>query len=442
MTANDYVHAALEHHKREGHLLAVRARWIALAVIAVLLVSLNPSVEVLYYHGLLLAFALLGWVQLQIGRVGSSRPELFLLFCDLALMTFVSLVPNPFHDEGWPITMQYHFNNFMYFYVLLAAATLAYSWRTVFAVGTWTSGLWLTSMGLILWLFNGDSALSERVRAAVGPDTDLAWLLDPNAVNVGMRVQEVVVFMIVAVILGLSSRRFNMLVLAQADAARQRANLTRYFAPSMVEELVARDRPFDTVRHQDAAVLFADIVGFTKLAEHSEPDEIVETLRAFHERMERAVFDNHGTLDKFLGDGLMATFGTPEPDPHCAARALSCAADMLAAVDAWNAERRGRGEPEIRISIGAHVGPVVIGDIGSARRLEFAVIGDTVNVAARLEAITRDLSVNAAFSAPLVEAAKADDGVDCAGLLSRLRDGGTATLRGRDEPTGIHCIAS
>lgn len=440
MTANDYLVAALQHHKREGHLLAIRARWVALSVIAVLLVALNPTLEVVYYLMLLVAFAVLGWLQLRIGRVGSSRPELVLMFCDLALLTFVAMVPNPLQEDGWPLTMQYHFNNFMYFYVLLAAATLAYSWRTVFAVGTWTSMLWLAAMAAVLFLFDGDPALSERVVAAVGAGSEMAWLLDPNEVKIGMRVQEVVVFLIVAVILGLSSRRYNRLVLAQADAARERANLTRYFAPSMVDELVERDNPFDTVRHQNAAVLFADIVGFTKLAEHQSPDEVVATLRAFHERMERAVFDNRGTLDKFLGDGLMATFGTPEPDPHAAARALSCADDMLRAVEAWNRERRAQGKSEIRISVGAHYGPVVIGDIGSARRLEFAVVGDTVNVAARLEALTRERAVQAVFSDALIGEAREDRVIAVDGLIGRLEDGGETSLRGRDESVRLHCL--
>jgi adenylate cyclase len=72
-----------------------------------------------------------------------SRPELALLFCDLALLTFIAVVPNPFGSGRWPVAMQLHFGNFIYFFVLLSGATLAYSWRTVIAVGTWTSALWI-----------------------------------------------------------------------------------------------------------------------------------------------------------------------------------------------------------------------------------------------------------------------------------------------------------
>lgn len=136
-----FARAALATAKQEGLQLAVRARYVALAVIACLLPIINPSWEQLYYLPLLGLFALIGWGQVRVGRVGVSRPELALLFCDLALLTFIAVVPNPFGSGRWPVAMQFHFGNFIYFFVLLAGATLAYSWRTVIAFGTWTAGL-------------------------------------------------------------------------------------------------------------------------------------------------------------------------------------------------------------------------------------------------------------------------------------------------------------
>ena len=131
-----FAQAALAAAKREGLQQAVRARYVALAVIACLLPVINPSWEQLYYLAILGLFALIGWGQVWVGRVGVSRPELALLFCDLALLTFLNVVPNPFGSAHWPVAMQYHFGNFIYFFVLLSGATLAYSWRTVIAMGT------------------------------------------------------------------------------------------------------------------------------------------------------------------------------------------------------------------------------------------------------------------------------------------------------------------
>src|SRR6201993_4429042 len=109
-----FAQAALATAKQEGLQLAVRARYVALAIIACLLPILNPSWEQLFYVVLLGLFALIGWAQTRVGRVGVSRVELALLFCDLALLTFIIVAPNPFSSGHWAVSMQYHFGNFIY----------------------------------------------------------------------------------------------------------------------------------------------------------------------------------------------------------------------------------------------------------------------------------------------------------------------------------------
>lgn len=228
-----FAEAALANSKREGLLLAVRARWVALAVTAVTLPILNPNWEVLYYIAALGLFAAIGWAQLKVGRSGVSWPELFLMFCDLALMTFLAVVANPSSPVGWPIGMQFRFNTFIYFFVLLATATLAYSWRTVVAMSTWTAGLWTAGVAWAYLHSDTHAALSERVRAALGPDDRLFALLDPAAINVGARFQEITVFLIVAMTLAVAVRRSNTLLASHAGIERERANLARYFSPNI-----------------------------------------------------------------------------------------------------------------------------------------------------------------------------------------------------------------
>ena len=438
--ANAAVMEALAADKREGLLLATRARWVALAVIAVFLPFLNTTWSVLYYEFLLLGFALTGWAQLKIGRVGRSRAELFLMGCELALLTFIVVVPNPFSVVTWPTAMQYRFENFLYFFILLAGATMAYSWRTVLAMGTWTTGLWLGAMVLVLLFGVEQAELSAAAETAFAGHPFLIALLDPNAVDIGLRFQEIVVFLITAGVLALGGWRANRLLHRQAEVARQRANLARHFAPTMVDQLATRDQPLGDVRAQPVAVLFADIVGFTKLAERQSPEEVVATLREFHSLMERAVFDNGGTLDKFLGDGLMVTFGTPDEGPEDADNGLRCARAMHTSVAAWNGDRRARGAEPIRLSVGMHYGEVVLGDIGSARRLEFAVLGDVVNVANRLEALTRELDASIIVSAACTEAIQRNGGASDA-LLEDFVDAGRQALRGREESLDIWLLA-
>ncbi len=158
-----FAQTALANAKHEGLRLAVRARFFALAVIACILPIINPNWEVIYYIALLGLFALIGWAQLRVGQVGVSRTELALMFCDLALLTFVSIVPNPWSTAHWPIAMQFHLDNFIYFFVLLSGATLAYSWRTVIAMGTWTAGLWVVGMIWVWFQPDRNPELTARI---------------------------------------------------------------------------------------------------------------------------------------------------------------------------------------------------------------------------------------------------------------------------------------
>jgi len=396
-TQNKYTEAALEQHKAEGQDLALRARWIALALIAVLMVFINPHWDVVYYLGVLACLALNGWAMRRIGRVGQSRPELALIFVDLAVMTVGMVMPNPLSENDMPLPMQYRFDNFLYFFVILAAGTLAYSWRTVVAIGTWTAGMWSIGVALVWWFSVPPPELIAAAQQGFGDNPRLANLLSPYSINFKLRVQEVVVFVIVAVTLGVSVRRFKALLVSNAGLERERANLSRYFSPNVVDELSQNDEPLKQIRTHKVAVLFIDIVNFTKFAASREPFEVIKVLRGFHARMEAEVFRYEGTLDKYLGDGLMATFGTPFAGEHDATHALECACAMAEAIEKWNAERRQDAEPEICAGIGLHYGSVVLGDIG-ANRLEFAVIGNTVNVSSRLEALTRKLNVRVVMS--------------------------------------------
>ncbi len=418
---------ALERNKREGMDLAVKARIGALSATALLLVFLNPNWDVLWYHALLLALVFVGLAQRRVGRVGQSRAELGLLFADLALMTVALLMPNPFSNDPVPTAMIFRFEVFQYFSIILAAGVLTYSWRTIIAIGNWTAALWLLGAACVWWFGRTYPEMGEAMQAVFPDNPDLARLFDPNTVNWDLRIQEVIVFFMTAAILAIAVRRYQRLVLDSAEMSRERTNLARYFSPTMVEELSTKDEPLGQIRSHDAAVLFVDIVGFTSYSDGRPPQEVIETLRAFHARMESEVFAHGGTLDKYLGDGLMATFGTPLPLPDDAARAVACVQAMADRMQALNTSRRADGLPEIDARFGLHFGPVVLGDIG-ANRLEFAVLGDTVNVASRLEAMTRDLGVRAVLS---------DASVQAAGTHGRLRRAPDQKVRGIADPLPV-----
>jgi adenylate cyclase len=217
----------------------------------------------------------------------------------------------------------------------------------------------------------------------------------------------------------------------RAAAERARNNLSRYFSPNLVEMLAARDEPLGAVRRQTVAVLFADIVGFTSMAERMAPETVVRVLREYHERMTAPIFACGGTIDKYIGDEIFAVFGVPEASTEDAANALRCADMMLSALECWNDEREARGEPQLAIGIGLNYGPAVLGDVGSEHSFSFTVIGDTVNTASRLQRLTRSLETPLVVGDALVEAVNSGGSDTAAALASQLHDQGEQALRGR-----------
>jgi adenylate cyclase len=210
---------------------------------------------------------------------------------------------------------------------------------------------------------------------------------------------------------------------------RQRANLARYFAPAVVERLAASDAPARLDRTQEAAVLFVDIVGFTRLGESMTPAAAMELLRRFHTRVEQAVFAHGGMVDKFMGDGAMACFGVPDESATAAADAIRAALTLLAALD----EPIERGAARLTVGVGIHCGPVLMGDIGGSTQFQFTVIGDTVNVASRLESLTRQQGTSLIVSDVALAAARSHLEPD---VLARFEPLPDLKLRGRDGTIG------
>lgn len=166
---------------------------------------------------------------------------------------------------------------------------------------------------------------------------------------------------------------------------RIRERLSRYHSPAVVEEIASESAALEKVRTRPVSVLFADIVGFTTLAETMTPEALSRFLSTVFTFAADAVFAQGGTLDKFIGDAVMAFFGAPIPQADHPRRAIAAAARIIEAALVWNAERAGRGEAPVAIRIGINTGNAVVGDIGSDQRVDYTVLGNTVNVAARLE---------------------------------------------------------
>ncbi len=188
--------------------------------------------------------------------------------------------------------------------------------------------------------------------------------------------------------------RNTVLEAVQLDRANQQ--LGRYFSPKVASAIAGSANSLlkPGGKRQKVAVMFCDLRDFTGFSENRSPEEVVAFLSDYHERMVKVIFEHGGTLDKFLGDGILATFGTPEAGESDLSRAVECGLSMKKALAELNAQRVTAGLEPVGQGIGIHYGEAIVGNIGSSERLEYTVIGDTVNQASRIESACKTLGVD------------------------------------------------
>lgn len=239
--------------------------------------------------------------------------------------------------------------------------------------------------------FGGQSILMQQIRSAiccplVGSEDRVLGVLYVDNVTTTHRFSEhdleyLIAFAGIAAA-GIENQQYAHRIQKEMLA---RENLTRYFAPQVAEQIASsREAARLGGDKRPVAVLFSDIRGFTPLSESMNPDDMASLLSEYFTEMVECVFRHDGTLDKFMGDAVMAQWGAPIAGNDDADRALRAAVDMMRALKKLNAKWRTEGRPQLQHGIAVNYGEAFAGNIGSERRLEFTVIGDTVNTAYRL----------------------------------------------------------
>ena len=310
-------------------------------------------------------------------------------------------------------------------------------WTGIVSIAAWSAGfLWVANLPDLL-----PSSSRDVLDSGLSAQAVISNFLDPHKVSLTTWYNQIVFLVLVTLILALTVWRSRQLVRRQVATEAERAALSRYFSPNIVRELSTNGRALEQPTVQPAAVLFADMVGFTAISERLAPDALVGLLREFHGRLARVTFAHDGTVDKYIGDAIMAHFGTPRPQKDDPARALACAAAMIAEIQGWNAERAKAGEAPIGVGVGVHYGEVLVGNIGDERRLEYTVLGDAVNVASRLERLTRQTGAHLMVSDDLIRAVRGC-GVEPSSIVEGLHRDQARTVRGRHEPVAVWCLAA
>ncbi|MDP1966331.1 MAG: adenylate/guanylate cyclase domain-containing protein [Reyranella sp.] len=432
----------LREEEQNGSLFAFRARLVALGAISLWLLLAAGPMRVPVSLAACGALAVAAWL---VYRTRTARWAKAIQAAVIVLEVSVIVVATMEVSPGSPTSglwVEQVFGRrsiFLYLSVYLAASALSYSARTVVLTGVVCLVALLLST---VWTVVALARAANLDLLAVDHPVTLGFALlgqviGPGFVTPQAFVLQQLIFMtictaFIAAAVWRARAHLGRTLLAEGE----RNNLARYFSPNLVDRLAGAERDFEMGREEKATVLFVDVVGFTRLMEGLPPQLTITFLRAFHEHMAACIFRHGGTLDKFIGDGVMATFGTPDSQPDDEARALRCALDMVKTVADWNCVRHRRGLPQVRISVGVHVGPVLMGAIGSRNRLEYSAVGDTVNVASRLEHLSRDHDAAIVTSAETLSAA----GLDAADA-ARFRSIGPVSIPGRAQPIEVFVVA-
>lgn len=224
--------------------------------------------------------------------------------------------------------------------------------------------------------------------------------------------------------------------LAVVDAVvreqRQRRRLSRFFSPAVLDEIVRQrgEAALGSAR-REITVLFADIRGFTSIAERLDPEQVAQMLGEYLTEMTDAVFQHGGTVDKYIGDAIMALYNAPLPAPDHAARAVRTALEFQRRTRTVSARWQSRLGAELRSGVGIHTGEAVVGTMGSRQRLEYTAVGDTVNLASRLEGLTKEYGVPIVISESTWAAVQAE---------FPTRELGAVAVRGRTRPVRIFAV--
>jgi len=414
---------AIAHLLTEADIEAERTTgWVLVALAAALAASLLLSGRIASVAGYeeiwvrlglgalaVAAFLALGVVSLVLVRSGSYAPWMAFAFTAGDAAIIVLAVGATLHETGLGGNWVAVAPTLWAAPLILAVGALRY--RP--SVQLWGTGLMVAGLALVMAVF-GASILLPAADA-------MAFVANPAASGL----LSVPASLVRAVMLGLAGATTALvmarrLLLRAVREAGERASIAR-FLPAEIAPLMEGDHlaAWRRGRRQEVTVLFVDLRGSTTLAERMDPARLSVFISSFRRRVMQAAGSYGGVVDKFIGDGALLIFGVPEPKPDDARRAVLCAREIIRLVERWNAKRRF--DPPVGIGIGLHTGEAFCGVLGAYERLEFTVLGDVVNVAARIEQATKR------FAAPLV-ASEA--------TVARARDTGEWQEVGRGPPRG------
>jgi adenylate cyclase len=429
----------LRQEELNGFAFAFKARTVALCVVAMWVMVSSSAGRLPVLMGAALLFLGVGWVAYASRR---SRHSLLIqsacALVDVTILVVASHLPDRDWYE-WALQSWLRRSAFLYLVAYVACSALTFSVVIVLVSGLAAVLGLLASFAFVIYAaehvdsFQGFAAANayDLLRQLMAAQSVEPWVFMAN---------QIVLLAVTTGLIAGAIWRARRHVERAVQAEVRSHNLGRYFSPQVAAQLAETAGTPGTGSVHRATVLFVDVIGSTGLMEGAAPERVINAVRAYHERVAPIVLRHGGMIDKFLGDGIMAVFGPPQEDPADAYDAILCAAVILDTMAAWSEERAQRGLLTNAVSMGLHFGAVVQGNVGIADRLEFTTLGDTVNIANRLEGMTRQYDADILLSRETIEAAESFQRLP-SGLKARMRDLGLLPIAGREAPVHVFAIS-
>ncbi|MEQ8357492.1 MAG: adenylate/guanylate cyclase domain-containing protein [Kiloniellaceae bacterium] len=316
----------------------------------------------------------------------------------------------------------------LYVFIFIALRALRFDARFVVLAGFLAALGWGVLMAYVVYADPGDTMITR----------DYVAYLTSNSVLLGAEFDKIISILVVTALIAVALYRAKGLLVRAFTEQSAAHELSRFFDPEIAARIKGAEQHIraGSGEMRKAAILNLDMRGFTRLAGAAPPEEVMQLLGEYQHRMVPVIQRNGGSIDKFLGDGIMATFGAAQPSERYAADALTALEEAMAAAEDWRKECEAKGRSCPRVNGAVATGPILFGAVGDDTRLEYTVIGDAVNLSAKLEKHNKDLGVSALCDRATYDTACAQ-GYRPAEEKRRL----TAPVAGVDTPLDLVVVA-
>jgi adenylate cyclase len=293
-----------------------------------------------------------------------------------------------FHIQyGQPPSFYLKAPTLLYIFIFIALRALRFEAQYVVLAGAVSAIGWILMFLYVIFAEPGNPMITR----------DYVQYLTSNSVLIGGEIDKIISILMVTGILALAISRARGLLersVAEGDKAK---TLSRFFAPAVIEQMAAAEKEVSLGQgvEREAAILMMDLRGFTPLAQDLSPNDLICLIVEYQSRMVPIIRKYNGVVDRFEGDGIIASFGSVRESTTYAADALKATAELIEAADKWWEERISQGLEPINIGIAVASGAIVFGIIGDEERLEYTILGDCVNLSAKIEKHTKQENVRA-----------------------------------------------